>query len=63
MEQTIAEPFATPRQMAEVYQVSRPTMNLWLRQGRVPGAFQIGNQWRIDLAVWRAAVAGVAVND
>jgi excisionase family DNA binding protein len=63
MEQTVTEALATPDEMAEVYQVTRTTMYRWLNEGRVPGAFKVGNKWRVSLPEWRAAVAGVRVND
>jgi len=55
MERTLPEALATPEQMAEIYQISRTTMYRWLTEGQVPGAFKVGNKWRVSMPAWRAA--------
>jgi excisionase family DNA binding protein len=47
----------TPRQVAEICQVSHETIHAWLRAGRLPG-IHMGRGWRIDqdaLQAWLKA--------
>lgn len=39
--------FLTPRQCANELQIHRETLYLWLKDGDIPGARKIHNEWRI----------------
>lgn len=39
--------FYTPEEVAEYYRVSVETIRRLCNQGKIPGAKQIGRQWRI----------------
>ena len=39
--------YVAPEDIAEHYSVSTETVRRWCREHRVPGAFQLGRQWRI----------------
>jgi excisionase family DNA binding protein len=39
--------YVAPEDIAEHYGVSTETVRRWCREHRVPGALQLGRQWRI----------------
>ena len=46
----------TPEEFAEKYKIGRTKLYEMLRAGKIPGAFKIGNTWRIDESVFRGAM-------
>ncbi len=40
--------YLTPRQTQELLQISRATFFRMVGDGRLPGAFKLGDQWRVD---------------
>ena len=57
MRQPIQEHHATPRQVAERYAVTVPTVFGWLRAGIIPAKVAIGRIYRFDFAEVDAALA------
>lgn len=43
-------PDLTLEEVAEELQVHRNTVSQWLREGRMPGAYYLGNRWRVPRA-------------
>lgn len=41
------KPYYTPEEVAKYYAVSPETIRRMCRDGEIPGAIQIGRQWRI----------------
>ena len=41
------KPFYSPEEVAEYYDVTADTIRRLCRDGQIPGAKQIGRQWRI----------------
>jgi excisionase family DNA binding protein len=41
------KPYYSPEEVAEYYDVSPETIRRMCRDGQIPGAIQIGRQWRI----------------
>ncbi len=41
------KPFYSPEEVAEYYDVTAETIRRLCRDGKIPGATQIGKQWRI----------------
>jgi excisionase family DNA binding protein len=41
------KPFYSPEEVAEYYDVTADTIRRLCREGKIPGAKQIGKQWRI----------------
>lgn len=41
------KPYYSPEEIADYYAVSPETIRRMCREGQIPGAIQIGRQWRI----------------
>jgi excisionase family DNA binding protein len=41
------KPFYSPEEVAQYYDVTADTIRRLCREGKIPGAKQIGKQWRI----------------
>jgi excisionase family DNA binding protein len=41
------KPFYSPEEVAEYYDVTAETIRRLCREGKIPGAIQVGKQWRI----------------
>jgi excisionase family DNA binding protein len=41
------KPYYSPEEVAEYYDVTADTIRRLCREGKIPGATQIGKQWRI----------------
>jgi excisionase family DNA binding protein len=57
MHELTSSSHATPRQVAERYAVTVPTVFGWLRAGIIPAKVAIGRIYRFDLAEVDAALA------
>lgn len=43
----------TPRQFADAVQLNERTVRRLANEGKLPGAYRIGGQWRIDFTEWK----------
>ena len=52
--QTKKRAFLRPEEVVQKLQISMPTFYRVVREGKIPGAVKVGNQWRIDAETfWR----------
>lgn len=43
----------TPKQFAKRVQLNERTVRRLANEGKLPGAFKVGGQWRIDYEEWK----------
>jgi excisionase family DNA binding protein len=48
--------YMKPLEVAELLSISRSKVYLLLAEGRIPGAFRIGQSWRVHRRILEAAV-------